>query len=80
MEEIICRVFAWPMCRDRDRPRSAFLVVGPLVVALVHWEAGLATVCVAWDFGVLAAGLYLVLGTLWPVVVAHAVTHFTVFC
>jgi len=79
VEEVIYRGYCWQLCRDLDHPRSWFLVAGPLVFALVHWEAGLASVFVAWVFGVMAAALYLGLRNLWPLIVAHAVTDFIAF-
>ena len=79
VEEIIYRGYAWQVCRDLAHPRSWFLLAGPLVFASVHWEAGVASVFVAWVFGVMAAALYLALRNLWPLMVAHAVTDFIAF-
>ncbi len=79
VEEIIYRGYAWQVCRDLAHPRSWFLVPGPLLFASVHWEAGIASVFVAWVFGVMAAALYLALRNLWPLIVAHAVTDFIAF-
>ncbi|MEQ8234552.1 MAG: CPBP family intramembrane glutamic endopeptidase [Gammaproteobacteria bacterium] len=79
VEEVIYRGYFWELCRGLRRPRRWFLAFGPLVFAAVHWEAGLAAVLVAWAFGLAAAALYLALRNLWPLIVAHAVTDFTVF-
>ncbi|MEQ8663240.1 MAG: CPBP family intramembrane glutamic endopeptidase [Gammaproteobacteria bacterium] len=79
VEELIYRGYGWQVCRALPWPRACYLGPVPLIFAAVHWEAGIAAVLVAWVFGVLAALIYLALGNLWPLVVGHAVTDFTVF-
>ena len=56
-----------------------FLVVSPLLFALVHWEDGLANLASTYIVGVFMAIAYLGFRNLWPLVIGHIFTDLVWF-
>jgi hypothetical protein len=59
--------------------RFWYVLITATVFAIAHSEQGPGGVMAAFWFGVLAAGLYLKLKTLWPVVLGHFITDLLIF-
>lgn len=79
VEETLYRAWAWHLLARKPHATSIYLLVMPLVFALVHWEGGVANVAAAWLYGVVAAAAYLRLRNLWPLIVAHCAADFVAF-
>ena len=62
-------------------PRAAtvFVVTSTALFALVHWENGAAELAAAAVYGLIAAWLYLRMGSLWPLVAAHFLIDLVAF-
>lgn len=81
-EELIWRGMAWAyFCAAvpvRYR-RLAYVLITSVVFAVAHSEQGPAGVLAALWFGVLAAGLYTKVRSLWPIVLCHFMTDWIIF-
>jgi membrane protease YdiL (CAAX protease family) len=81
VEEILFRglpwlwLSAWPRVAAR---RSVYVLGTSIVFAATHWENGIPELASTFAYGTAAAMLYLRLGSLWPLVVAHIVTDLVV--
>lgn len=62
-----------------SRPVLLYLAISPVLFALIHWESGAANTAASYIFGLLAAGSYVVLRNLWPLIVAHVYTDYAWF-
>ncbi len=81
VEEIVFRGLPWA-CFERFRGRhvrAVYVLVTAILFGLAHWENGAPDVLSATAFGLGAAALYLKLGTLWPIIVAHVLTDLIAF-
>ena len=58
-------------CRDAA---WLFLLISPLLFALIHWEDGVANLLATYVVGVFMALAYLGLRNIWPLVVGHVFT------
>lgn len=79
VEEVLYRGLALEVAGLFRRPLAAYLLLGPIVFALVHWESGPVNVATAWVFGLFASASYVWLRNIWPLVVGHVVTDFLVY-
>lgn len=78
VEEVVYRALpltALGSAQHRRGARGAYVLVTALLFASIHWEGGLAQLAPAFAAGVAAALLYLRIGNLWPLVVAHTVVN-----
>ena len=57
----------------------AFVAASTALFALVHWENGAAEIAATGAYGLLAALLYLHMGSLWPLVTAHFLIDLAAF-
>ena len=79
VEETLYRAYAWHLASHCRHPRLIYLVLGPFLFALAHWEGGAANLVASWLYGLVAALAYLGLRNLWPLVVGHCTTDFLAF-
>lgn len=64
----------------RETPsRAAYALLVSLVFAAAHWEQGPHIVIAAFFFNLVACAWYFKLGSLWPIVVGHALIDLVVF-
>lgn len=71
-EELVFRGLAVRLAEELRAPRWAYVIASSLLFAVVHWEQGMPGVGSAFVVGVAAALIYLRVGSLWPLVLAHA--------
>lgn len=78
VEEVVYRGLPLAALGAAARTRDAvfgYVAGTALLFASIHWEGGLTALVPAFAVGVLAAVLYLRIGNLWPLVVAHTVVN-----
>jgi membrane protease YdiL (CAAX protease family) len=78
VEEVVYRglpLTALGSARRLRGARGAYVLATALLFASIHWEGGPAHLAPAFAAGVAAALLYLHIGNLWPLVVAHTVVN-----
>jgi membrane protease YdiL (CAAX protease family) len=74
VEEFLFRGLLFRAALEFHRPAIFFLLVSPLLFSLVHWESGIGNLFATWVYGLFAAGVYLGLRNLWPLVAGHVLT------
>ena len=75
VEEIFFRglpLFLLERWFPNEVPRHVYVLGTAVVFGLIHWPNGPHEVLATFAFGLLAAGIYLRLRDLWPLIVAHA--------
>jgi len=78
VEEVVYRGLPLAVMGEAARTRAgacAYVAGTALLFASIHWEGWLAALIPAFAVGVLAAVLYLRIGNLWPLVVAHTAVN-----
>jgi hypothetical protein len=74
VEEIMFRGLPWLWLSgylEGNRLRWAYLLWSPLTFAGTHWENGSAQLVATLLYGVAASGWFLLLRSLWPLIIAH---------
>ena len=79
VEEFLFRGLLYRAFSEFQHSLLLFLVVSPLLFALVHWEDGLANLASTYIVGVFMAIAYLGLRNLWPLVIGHIFTDLVWF-
>jgi hypothetical protein len=72
-EELLCRKFAKVVLRAYLRSDAQLIVVSALLFAGMHWSHGVPNVIYIFLEGLLDMAVYLRVGALWPLIVAHYV-------
>lgn len=78
VEEIFFRGWMYKIAEYLPQPRAVFLMVSPVLFALIHWENGLGNVLATYVMGVLIALAFIAMRNLWPLIVGHIYTDY--FC
>lgn len=76
IEEIFFRGWMYRVAGYFLRPRVVYLMVSPLLFALVHWESGAANVLATFILGLMTALVFIALRNLWPLIAGHVYTDF----
>lgn len=56
-----------------------YILSSSLFFSIVHWESGIHSMFETFFYGLLAASAYVVIGSIWPLVVAHAFTDIYIY-
>ncbi|HYW57577.1 MAG TPA: CPBP family intramembrane glutamic endopeptidase [Polaromonas sp.] len=82
VEEVIWRGLGWMYLSAvlplRHR-RVGYVLITAIVFSIAHSEQGVGGVISAFWFGLLAAGIYVKLRTLWPIVLGHFIADMLIF-
>jgi membrane protease YdiL (CAAX protease family) len=65
--------------RHESAASAAYVLIGSMLFALIHWEGGAAEVAAGFVYALVAAALSLRLATLWPLVIAHVAVDLVEF-
>jgi len=79
VEELYFRGLIFRACAGMRYPIPAYLLISPLLFALIHWETGPANTAAAYVVGLFSAAVFVALRNLWPLMITHAYTDFAWF-
>lgn len=61
-----------------NRNVANFLVISSILFGVAHWEQGVVATITLCVLGAFAGGLYLLCGSLWPLIVGHIITDIVI--
>lgn len=79
VEELYFRGMFYKVAHFFNRPIFLYVVASSLAFSLIHWEGGLSNLCATFVFGLFAAGAYLLIRNLWPLIIGHIYTDYVWF-
>jgi len=76
VEELYFRGLMFKAAGYFAQPVPVYLIVSPLLFALIHWEGGLANVAATLVFGIATAAVFVAIRNLWPLIIGHIYTDY----
>ncbi len=78
-EEVLSRRVAKAVLRDLLRNEFQVIVVSALLFAAMHWSQGIPNLVYVFLIGIVLMAVYLRVGALWPLIVAHYIIDVIAF-